>query len=106
MNRWATVIRRLCRLLRHSRDSFVTWFYYSLMTSGVRETSTTDTHSVNTSDEASPCIVCGDPNPPAALYPGIVRCSTCSYVAADLRLTDEELFNLYNEQFFTGAEFS
>ena len=61
---------------------------------------------MTSSEPNSACIVCGDASPPDALYPGIVRCSTCGYVAADLRLTDEELFNLYNEQFFTGAEFS
>jgi hypothetical protein len=51
------------------------------------------------------CIVC-DANDAAPLYPGILRCRACDYVFADMRLTDEELFQLYNEEFFTGAEFS
>ena len=40
------------------------------------------------------------------LYRGILRCGICGYVFADNRLTDEELFALYNEGFFTGVEFS
>ncbi|HEX8457234.1 MAG TPA: class I SAM-dependent methyltransferase [Pyrinomonadaceae bacterium] len=51
------------------------------------------------------CIVC-DARESAPLYPGILRCRACGYVFADMRLTDEELFALYNEEFFTGAEFS
>lgn len=51
------------------------------------------------------CIVCGN-TAAEPLYTGIVRCCECSYVFADMRLSDEELFELYNEQFFTGAEFS
>lgn len=51
------------------------------------------------------CIVC-ECDDAAPLYPGILRCRACGYVFADMRLTDEELFQLYNEEFFTGAEFS
>jgi SAM-dependent methyltransferase len=51
------------------------------------------------------CIVCGHDDA-APLYPGLLRCRACAYVFADMRLTDEELFTLYNEAFFTGAEFS
>jgi 2-polyprenyl-3-methyl-5-hydroxy-6-metoxy-1,4-benzoquinol methylase len=51
------------------------------------------------------CIVC-ERDDAAPLYPGILRCRACGYVFADMRLTDEELFELYNEEFFTGAEFS
>ncbi len=42
----------------------------------------------------------------APLYRGILKCRACGYIFADMRLTDEELFELYNEEFFTGAEFS
>jgi len=62
--------------------------------------------SVTAADQPAACLVCGDPNATAAIYPGIVRCAACGYVSADMRLTDEELVALYNEQFFTGAEFS
>jgi predicted TPR repeat methyltransferase len=55
---------------------------------------------------ADHCIVCGRHDAAAPLYPGILRCRACGYVFADMRLTDEELFKLYNEEFFTGAEFS
>jgi SAM-dependent methyltransferase len=52
------------------------------------------------------CPVCGSAQPATPLYSGILRCPACGYVYADMRLTDEELFALYDERFFTGAEFS
>ena len=58
-------------------------------------------------DEATThaCVVCGDERA-SQLYEGILRCQSCGHVFADMRLSDEELFRLYNEEFFTGAEFS
>ncbi|PWT89454.1 MAG: hypothetical protein C5B55_11380 [Blastocatellia bacterium] len=50
------------------------------------------------------CLVCHH-NASKTLYPGILKCTECGYVYADMTLTDEELFALYNEAFFTGAEF-
>ena len=70
------------------------------------ETAILETSTVTASDQDASCIICGTATPLITLYPGIVRCSSCGYVAADMRLTDEELFKLYNEEFFTGAEFS
>jgi hypothetical protein len=55
---------------------------------------------------AASCVVCGSTEPVAPLYHGIVRCRSCGHVSADLRITDEELFALYNEKFFAGAEYS
>jgi hypothetical protein len=52
------------------------------------------------------CIVCGAVSQAVPLYRGILRCGICGYVFADMRLTDDELFALYNEDFFTGDEFS
>jgi 2-polyprenyl-3-methyl-5-hydroxy-6-metoxy-1,4-benzoquinol methylase len=80
-------------------------------TNGKQTSSPTLTTEPQTSTSTEPptsdaCIVCGNTNPPAPLYHGIVRCPACGYVSADMRLTDEELCALYNEQFFTGAEFS
>jgi SAM-dependent methyltransferase len=62
--------------------------------------------SLNTTGARAQCLVCGSAEPAARLYRGILRCRTCNYVYADMRLTDEELFALYDERFFTGAEFS
>ena len=59
-----------------------------------------------TTDTPAECLVCGSMEPAAPLYRGIVRCGACGHVSADMRLTDEELFALYNEQFFTGAAYS
>lgn len=56
--------------------------------------------------DASACAICGSTDPAGPLYQGIVRCSACGYVYADMRLSDEELFALYDRDFFTGAEFS
>ncbi len=51
------------------------------------------------------CIVCaGAAAEP--LYEGILRCRTCRYVFADQELSDEDLFELYGERFFTGDEYS
>ena len=52
------------------------------------------------------CIVCGGVEMAKPLYPGILKCGACGYIYADMRLTDEQLFTLYNEAFFSGAEFS
>ena len=54
---------------------------------------------------AHECVVCGGTRA-GQLYEGILRCDSCGHVFADARLSDEELFRLYNEEFFTGAEFS
>ena len=52
------------------------------------------------------CIICGSTDAAAPLYRGILRCGACGYISADMRLTDDELFALYNEEFFTDAEWS
>ncbi|HYP53184.1 MAG TPA: class I SAM-dependent methyltransferase [Pyrinomonadaceae bacterium] len=54
---------------------------------------------------AHACVVCGGAQA-STLYEGILRCDLCGHVFADMRLSDEDLFRLYNEEFFTGAEFS
>lgn len=73
------------------------------------QTTPADHTAAATTDRAAaghPCVVCGRDDAAAPLYPGILKCRACGYVFADMRLTDEELFQLYNEEFFTGAEFS
>ncbi|MBA3246635.1 MAG: class I SAM-dependent methyltransferase [Pyrinomonadaceae bacterium] len=50
------------------------------------------------------CIVC-DSAVAEPLYAGILRCRECGHVFADLQLSDEQLFELYSERFFTGGEF-
>jgi 2-polyprenyl-3-methyl-5-hydroxy-6-metoxy-1,4-benzoquinol methylase len=57
-------------------------------------------------EPSAECLVCGNEARGAPLYRGILRCEQCGYVYADIRLTDEELFALYNEQFFNDAEWS
>ena len=50
------------------------------------------------------CIVC-DGVFIEPLYQGILQCQGCGHVFADLRLTDKELFELYDEQYFRGEEY-
>jgi hypothetical protein len=51
------------------------------------------------------CIVCDGTNTPD-LYPGILRCSSCDYVFADLNLTDDDFFAIYRNNYFFGDEYS
>lgn len=51
------------------------------------------------------CIVCGcTGNEPH--YPGILRCTGCSYVYADLDLSQAEFEALYSDDYFAGEEYS
>lgn len=50
------------------------------------------------------CIVC-DGNSREILYKGVTRCKNCGYTSADLDVTEEELFNLYNKDFFFNSEY-
>lgn len=51
------------------------------------------------------CVVCGSADR-MPLYKGIVRCSNCSHVYADLQLGDEEMMELYRKNYFFGEEYS
>jgi SAM-dependent methyltransferase len=51
------------------------------------------------------CIVCGG-RQAQPLYNGILRCRKCSYVFADLQLSNEEFRSLYRSRYFFGAEYS
>jgi len=50
------------------------------------------------------CIICGHTSH-SPFYEGILKCSNCSYVFADLSISDDELFALYSEQYFRGEEY-
>lgn len=51
------------------------------------------------------CIVCGSIHA-KPFYTGLLKCESCHHVAADLRMTDEELFQLYKRDYFFGDEYS
>jgi 2-polyprenyl-3-methyl-5-hydroxy-6-metoxy-1,4-benzoquinol methylase len=51
------------------------------------------------------CVVCGSAAR-TPLYTGIVRCSSCGHVYADLQLSDEEMLELYRKNYFFGEEYS
>ena len=51
------------------------------------------------------CIICSSANK-KPLYEGIVKCSDCDHVYANLTLSDEEYKSLYNHDYFHGNEYS
>ena len=50
------------------------------------------------------CLVC-DGSLTASQIPGLLQCSSCSFVTADVSLTPEELAALYGEGYFSGEEY-
>lgn len=53
----------------------------------------------------SQCIVCCN-SKHDQLYKGIIRCSNCGHIFADINLTDEELRDTYRKNYFFGDEYS
>jgi len=51
------------------------------------------------------CIVCGGTYAPAQRFPGLVQCSKCGFLSANLSISDEELRGLYGEGYFKGEEY-
>jgi 2-polyprenyl-3-methyl-5-hydroxy-6-metoxy-1,4-benzoquinol methylase len=54
---------------------------------------------------AGSCLVCHGPFVPAYIL-GLVRCSGCGFVSADMNLSDEEIRELYGWKYFHGAEYA
>jgi SAM-dependent methyltransferase len=52
------------------------------------------------------CLVCSGALAPERRLPGLLRCSTCGFVTADVALSDDELRALYSEDYFHGSEYS
>ena len=50
------------------------------------------------------CLVCGGVLQPSGL-PGLLRCTTCAFVTADVAITTAELTSLYSKDYFTGEEY-
>jgi SAM-dependent methyltransferase len=50
------------------------------------------------------CLVCAGQLAPARL-PGLLRCSVCGFVTANLDLTDEALRAIYGRDYFHGGEY-
>jgi 2-polyprenyl-3-methyl-5-hydroxy-6-metoxy-1,4-benzoquinol methylase len=51
-----------------------------------------------------PCITCEkiDFQP---FYTGLIQCKNCSHIVADMNISDEELRNIYNKNYFFGDEY-
>lgn len=54
----------------------------------------------------SNCIICDSLNPSKEFYPGIVRCPNCGLVYADIHVTNDELAEIYNKNYFLGGEYT
>src|ERR1700730_7888824 len=62
------------------------------------------TGSTKTDIEASRCIVCDGAYAPSRLL-GLVECTNCSFVSADVNISDEQLTLLYRKEYFHGQEY-
>ena len=51
-----------------------------------------------------PCLACGGAYTRSAI-PGLLRCRSCGFTSADVRLGDEELAALYGRDYFHGREY-
>lgn len=51
------------------------------------------------------CVVCSSSSA-GRYYAGLVACTNCGHVCADFDLSDEELLDLYSENYFFGEEYS
>jgi SAM-dependent methyltransferase len=50
------------------------------------------------------CLVCGGAYGRSSL-PGLLRCTSCAFVTADVSLSQEELEGLYTSRYFAGDEY-
>ena len=63
------------------------------------------THIPEVRPIASVCILCGTPTGNHFLYPGILKCSSCGFVFADIQMSPAELQKLYARNYFFGSEY-
>ena len=54
---------------------------------------------------AEPCLVCGALYEPATNLPGLLRCTSCRFVTANMTLPHAELEKLYTAKYFAGDEY-
>lgn len=52
------------------------------------------------------CIICGNSMLKLKRYKNLLRCKKCSYMCADCSMEDEELANLYDEEFWRGGAYT
>jgi SAM-dependent methyltransferase len=57
-----------------------------------------------TGTDTNNCLVCGGRLRPAAI-PGLLACTACGFITADVRLADTELAALYGRDYFHGQEY-
>ncbi len=50
------------------------------------------------------CLICGGQYFPSD-YPGLLRCGSCGFLTANLRLGEEQLRSLYSHAYFCGHEY-
>lgn len=64
-----------------------------------------DGAATGASQSLSPCLVCGGQLATCRL-PGLLQCGTCSFITADVKISDAELKALYGTDYFHGEEYS
>jgi SAM-dependent methyltransferase len=78
--------------------------------SGGRRATATDSIASATTRRENPdgfglfCLVCGGKYQPSSL-PGLFQCQSCGFISADLNIPDDELRELYGEDYFHGQEY-
>jgi len=51
------------------------------------------------------CLVCGHNMLPATRYPGLLKCTQCGFLTADVDISFDELSSLYAHDYYHGAEY-
>jgi SAM-dependent methyltransferase len=66
-----------------------------------------DSGAVAPSEGRTPiyCIICGQRCVPLRRLPGLVQCTACDLISADVNLSDDELRALYSWSYFNGQEY-
>jgi 2-polyprenyl-3-methyl-5-hydroxy-6-metoxy-1,4-benzoquinol methylase len=59
---------------------------------------------VSTGSHVAECLVCKGRLGPSRL-PGLIQCTSCGFITANLAITDKELSDLYGRDYFHGQEY-
>ena len=54
----------------------------------------------------SKCLVCESNMSPSKSYPGLLKCFSCGFLTADIKLSTEDAARLYGIDYFHGQEYS
>lgn len=66
---------------------------------------TTQISQTDSAGSQGQCLVCGAALAPSRL-PGLLQCGACSFITADIQISDDELKALYGPDYFHGDEYA